>query len=91
MAEVKISETNPGEAPLQRAAVALATNLNFSLSKKDTRAAVIEAVKNSRQIPIDDQEFILRRIAAIPERFNLLQLDAVCHPHKSGFNFTFTV
>ena len=75
----------------ERAAVELTAGLRFSVNIKNTRAAMVEAVKNARQIPLVDQECILARIAAIDPKHELLQLTAVCHPHKAGSNLTFTV
>jgi len=89
--QVKISEVNPGEQPIERAAVELSTKLRFILSVKKTRDGVIDAVKSARDIPVEDQDYILRRIAAIPAEHDILQLAVYCHPHKAGFNYSFTV
>lgn len=88
---IKISETNPGESLPERSAVELSTKLTFRLSVKNTRALVIEAVKAARQIPLIDQDYIIARIAAIPEEHNLIRLDLMANPHKAGFNIAFTV
>lgn len=74
-----------------RAAVELTAGLNFTLNIKNTRSAVIEAVKNSRSIPLVHQETILAEIAAMNEKHELLQLTVIRHPHKGGGNLTFTV
>src|ERR1017187_1687146 len=75
--EIKISETDPGQAPLAPAAVDLTAGLNFTLNIKNTRAAVIEAVKNSRNIPLVHQETILAEIAAMDDKHALMQLTVI--------------
>ena len=89
--KIEVTEVDPGAAPLTRAAAEMSTALKFRLSVKKSRAAVIEAVKAARDIPLLDQDYILARIAAIPVEHDLLQLTVIGNPHKEGFNFTFTV
>jgi predicted ATP-dependent Lon-type protease len=88
--KIEISEVEPGEAPLERAAVELSTELKFRFYEKNSREKVIEKLKAARDIPLLDQEYILARIAAIPEEHGILQVSIVGVPHKAGFNFTFT-
>jgi len=89
--KIEIADVNPGEAPLQRAAVALSAGLAFRFHVKSSRAKVIEQLKAERTIPLLDQEYILARLAAIPAEHDLIQLSIIGNPHKAGFNFTFTV
>ena len=89
--KIEISDVEPGEPPLERAAVNLAAGLKFRFHEKNSREKVIEKLKAARDIPVLDQDYILARIAAIPEEHGILQLSVIGNPHKSGFNFTFTV
>ena len=89
--KIQISEVEPGQPPLLRAAVELSPALKFRLSVKKARTGVIEAVKAARDIPLLDQDYILARIASIPAEHDLLQVTVIGNPHKAGFNFTFTV
>lgn len=88
---IEISEVEPGEEPLERPAVELTPALRFRFSEKNSREKVIEKLKAAKDIPLLDQEYILTRIAAIPEEHGILQLSIIGNPHKAGFNFTFTV
>ena len=88
---IEISEVEPGEAPLERPAVELTPVLKFRFYEKNSREKVIEKLKAAKDIPLLDQEYILTRIAAIPEEHGILQLSIIGNPHKAGFNFTFTV
>ena len=89
--EIKISDVNPGEKPLERASATVTSALRYTLDVKTTREKLVEQVKNSVAIPLVDQECILARIAAIDAKHDLLWLTAACSPHKAGCNFTFTV
>jgi len=75
----------------QPIAAAIATGLNYNISFEDSREGVIEAVRNSRVIPLCDQESIIARVQAVPEGVKTICVAAVCHPHKDGSNCTFTV
>jgi hypothetical protein len=88
---IRISEVDPGESPLLRAAAAASPKLKFTLNLKKSRTAIIEAVKASREIPLKWQEAILEDIDAIPAEHDFLWLTMSRNPHKDGFNFTFTV
>lgn len=87
---VKISDVNPGE-DAERVAVALRADLICSLPLKDTRAVVIEAVKNARTIPLVYQAVILAEIEAIDPKHNLIQVHFHRGPHSAGGNGHWTV
>lgn len=89
--QVTISETEPGQKPLPRSAVALMANQNVTLELKNTRSNVIEAVKNARQVPLTIQDHILAEIALIPERYDLIRVDFIRHAHGVGSNWSGTV
>lgn len=89
--EVTISDTDPGVQPLARVAMPLGRDQDQKLSLKMSRSQLIEAVKNSREIPIVWQEVLLAEIAIIPPQHDLLRLDFVRHAHGVGANFTGTV
>lgn len=89
--KVEISEVEPGEQPLERPAVELTAKLKFRFCEKNSREKVIEKLKTAKDIPLLDQDYILARIAMIPEEHDILQLSVIGNPHKAGFNFTFTV
>ena len=90
--EIKISEVEPGEKPLDRAATELKADLKIRIHEKAiSRPKLIDAIKNSRDLPVLDQDYILARIALIPEDKDILQFSLICVPHKAGFNFNFTV
>ncbi len=90
--QVKILEVEPGETPLERAAAELRADLKIRMHEKAmARADLVDAIKNSRTLPVLDQDYILARIALIPAQHKILQFSLICVPHKGGFNFNFTV
>jgi hypothetical protein len=90
-AQVIISETDPGQKPLARAAVALGREQDQKLSLKASRAKLIEQVKASREIPLVIQEVLLAEIALIDAKHDVLRLDFVRHAHGVGGNGCWTV
>lgn len=89
---VQVAEVNPGERPLERVAALLTAGMVCSLPPlKDTRANVIEAVKNARTIPLVYQAVILAEIEAIDAKHNLIQVHFHRHGHGAGGNGCWTV
>jgi hypothetical protein len=91
LGQITISETDPGVKPLARAAVALGREQDQSLSLKLSRAKMIDAIKNARQLPMVYQEVLLAEIALIDPKHDLLRLDFVRHAHGIGANACWTV
>ena len=90
--EVVISETDPGQVPLKRAAAELTAKTQFSLGTiKGTRENIVRQVKAARSIPIVWQEAILAEIEMIPVENDLIRLDLHRQPVGIGSNVTFTV
>jgi hypothetical protein len=90
--KIEISDVEPGEPPLERAAAELKADLKIRFHEKAiSRPKLIEVIKNSRDLPVLDQDYILARIAIIPEKHDILQFSLICVPHKAGFNYNFTV
>jgi hypothetical protein len=89
--KVTVSETNPGEKPLERAAIAMTPDIKYQVELKMSRDKMIAAIQDSVQIPREDQEMILARINSMDKKIDLLWLTAVCHPHKGGSNIMFTI
>lgn len=90
--KVKISEVEPGAPPLERATVELKADLKIRFHEKAiSRPKLVDLIKNSRTLPVLDQDYILARLALIPAEHDILQFSLICVPHKAGFNFNFTV
>lgn len=93
---VTFAKTDPDEltaalAAGPRAAAVLKCRQNFSLTLRMSRAKLIEAVQNAREVPLVWQEVILAEIAVIPPAHDLLRLDFLRHGHGVGSNAVFTV
>ena len=88
--KVIVSESDPGQPPARVEAI-IHPKLRFSINKLVPRADLIKFVQEHREIPAAYQQMLVATIEAIPDDDNILRLTAACHPHKGGFNFTFTV
>ena len=90
--KIEISEVEPGQTSLERAAAELKADLKIRMHEKAiSRPKLIDSIKNSRDLPVLDQDYILARVALIPAEHDILQFSLICVPHKAGFNFNFTV
>jgi len=88
---VKVSDVDPGEPPLERAAAELSPQVNLVFEQKGTRKSIAAKIRANRDIPVEDQEYIIRRINVVDPKHEFLKVAIVCHPHKGGFNSSFTV
>jgi hypothetical protein len=79
------------ETSMPLSAAPLGQNQDCSLSLKLSRAKMIEAIENARQIPIPWKEILLAEIAVIDPKHDLLRLDFIRHAHGVGANFTGTI
>jgi hypothetical protein len=75
----------------KQSAPAAKPNSNFSVSGIKSRATWLQTIAAMPNLTEAERAVITHRIAAVAPEHDILRVSLAGHPHKHGFNFTFTV